>query len=154
MCLRLAMEAIAEEPHSVALQCALQAGARALREADAWEAEAQVAALSLAQKTLLATLREELAEAAECLPAPQQDAHGAAPRRRFWQRRREPVRAGSWWEIVGNAIDALDGAADRLDDLASGQPEAAPARAVVEAAAALLRTHVGQLCVQTARSAA
>lgn len=149
-----AMSALADEPVRVALHCALDASARALREADTWEAEAQAAALSLAQQTLLTTLRDEIALAAELLPAPEPEIRDEAPRYRFWKRRAEPTQPRSWWDVVSDAVDALDGAADRLDDLAAGQPEDAPARAVVEAVGALLRAHVGQLCVQTARSAA
>jgi hypothetical protein len=152
---------------AASLQCTLAAASDAVRLALEQESLAEEAALSLGQREIMDRLRAELSGASEALSTAL-DARGrrvvepphAAVNR--WGLRlpfslsERPSRsarteAPSWWFALSEAIEVLGEGVERLDRLASGQPELAPSRAIAEATAELLRGHHACLLRQAER---
>lgn len=139
---------------AVSFQCTLTAASEAVRCALEREAVAEEAALSLAQRETLDGMRAELATAAEALSvalntqgerfarseSTNKDGRGMRLRLRL-AKPAHPEKAPSWWFALTEAIEALGEGAERLELLAAGQPDQAPARAVAEATARLLQEH-------------
>jgi len=160
--LRAAVRGAAERGSPTAARCTLAASARAVERALAHEANAERAALSLAQRETLGALGDELRvafavlhDALDACGGDQlvtSDAPGrllalkqAYGRWRSGERPADRLEVPSWWTALTQAIDGLDGASGRLDGIAAGQPPEAPARAVAERTAGLLRAHHDRL---------
>jgi len=154
---------------AASLHSTLAAADEAVRLALTCEAAAEGAALSLGQRETMDSLRAELCEASAALGAAlQAQGRGSTPnvassargfRLRLPDRFRlsdrssgqGPQGSPTWWFALTEAIEALGEGAERLEALASGQPKAAPARAVAEATAELLRGHHACLLKQADR---
>lgn len=141
---------------AASLYSTLCAATDAVRRALACETAAEHAALSLGHRETLDALCTELGEVERALaqalerfparpaPVPRADRPRLPVRLRLRAARRA-ARAPSWWLALAEALQALEQGAERLDALAAGQPPGAPARAVAEATAHLLRDHHARL---------
>lgn len=137
----------------VAFQSTVATAIRAVSRALASERAAEDAALSLAQRHMLASLRAQLESTEEVLEQALSERGRCLidePRRqgrltRLLNRRGPEGQATSWQTAVREAVDVLGGGAEVLTDLAHGQPAEAPARVLAESIAHLLEEHQERL---------
>lgn len=151
----------------IAFQSTLAAAARAVQQALHREETVEEAALSLAQQDALHGMASELRAVSGALQG-SLDSQGRClmPTRSEEKRRPfrlpHPIRAlrkekdgaaprPTWWFSLVEAIEALEDGADRMSALASGQPHEAPARALSQATANLLRSHQNRLVGEAER---
>lgn len=151
----------------IAFQSTLAAATKAVQQALQREEAAENAALSLAQQGALHNMSGELRAVSEALQG-SLDRQGRClmpacdeeKRRPF--RLPHPIRAmrkgkddatprPTWWFSLVEAIEALEDGADRMDALASGQPDDAPSRTLGQATAGLLRSHQDRLVGEAER---
>jgi hypothetical protein len=155
----------AQQGSVIAFQSTLAAAAKAVQQALQREEAAEEAALSLAQQDALHDMSGELRAVSEALqgsldrqgrclmPVPREEKRRAfrLPRKKTEVQDEAATTRPTWWFSLVEAIDALEDGADRMDALASGQPEDAPSRTLGQATAGLLRTHQGRLVSEAER---
>jgi hypothetical protein len=134
----------------VALQSTVAVARETILRVLTAERAAEAAALSLAQRELLADLRSELEEAEAALTRALTDRGrrvlGSAEspktslsRRLGWRRSSPPPM--KWDEALSSALESMDAGVDLLTALASGQPQDTTARKIAQVTARLLSEH-------------
>ncbi len=149
----------------IAFQSTLAAAAQTVQRALQHEVAVEAAALSLAQQDALHGMTGELRAVSDALQA-SLDEQGrclmppCSAAKKWTERLASKVRAPhkpevthrpTWWFSLTEAIGTLEEGADRLDALASGQPDDAPSRALGHATADLLRGHQDRLVGEAER---
>lgn len=150
---------------TIAFQSTLAVAAQAVQRALQREEAAEEAALSLAQQDALRGMSTELRAVSDVLQASLDDQGRclmpSCPDSKRWSarlarkvrapRKAAPAQRPTWWFSLTEAIETLEEGADRMDALASGQSDAAPARALGQATAGLLRNHQDRLLSEAGR---
>ncbi len=150
---------------AIAFQSTLVAAAQNVQRALRREEAAEEAALSLAQQDALRGMSSELRAVSDvlqasldrqgrCLMPPCSDAKtwpARLARKVRAPRKPNPVHRPTWWFSLTEAIETLQEGADHMNALASGQASEAPARALGQATADLLRGHQDRLLGEAER---